>query len=50
MEDIKNLYIEARRVEEINTKTKPVYFNEKKQEVASELAGFPQKIPRQSKC
>lgn len=24
----------------INTKTKPVYFNEKKQEVASELAGF----------
>lgn len=39
-EDVKNLYIEARRVEEINTKTKPVYFNEKKQEVASELAGF----------
>jgi len=38
--DVKNLYIEAKRVEEINTKTKPVYFNEKKREVASELAGF----------
>ena len=43
-EDIKNLYIEARRVEEINTKTKLVYFNEKKQEVASELAGFLKKF------
>ena len=38
--DVKDLYIEAKRVEEINTKTMPVYFNEKKQEVASEVAGF----------
>lgn len=38
--EVKDLYLEARRIEEVNSKTKAVYFDEKKEEVATRIAAY----------